>query len=173
MTIEQFLTWFDEVVEPTERIIRLVPPESLEWRLTPTSFSLGQLIKHIPAALRFGATVLRGDKPPLKNMREILISNRRHARATVEESVLELRTSFEEFKASVRSLGEDRFQSGEIDTPQFGKTGCWRYATFMVEHHIHHLMELHLNLKVLGVKVHTGTLYWAGAGGIDTGPPRG
>jgi hypothetical protein len=35
----------------------------------------------------------------------------------------------------------------------------WRFAVFVAEHHLNHKMELHMYLRLLGVKVNTGTLY--------------
>lgn len=159
MTVQQYLGWYDEVLAPTERMIRLVPPDKLGWKLTENSFTLGQLIDHLGKALWFNAKVLGGEEWPLKSMREILVSNRRHSEATIEGAVEAFEKSRQRFRDVVERLGDETFQTGEINTPQRGRHHVWRFAAFVVEHHIHHLMELHICLKVLGVKVHTGTLY--------------
>lgn len=161
MTLTEYLMWFDEVVGPTERMMRLVPEDRLDWRLTEKSFTLGQLLAHIGRSLGFFALVVRGHDLPFKNMREILVGNRRQEPLTASEAVVELSKHAAAFKDSLIALGEERFQKQELDTPQKGRVAAWRYAAFALEHHIHHLMELHLNLKILGVKVHTGTLYAA------------
>lgn len=159
MTKAQYLSWFDEVVDPTETVFRLIPAEKLQWKLTETSFSIGQLLRHIPAALEFFAKVLKGEDLPVRSMREIMVANRHQESATVEEAVRQMRSVVPMFKAAVEALDEDQFQNAMLDTPQKGRTFYWRYCAFALEHHIHHLMELHLNLKVLGVRVNTRTLY--------------
>ena len=73
MTLAQYLQWYDEVVGPTKRMMRMVPSDRLEWQLTPKSFSLGQLIAHIARSWKFGAIVMSGREAPLKNLREILV----------------------------------------------------------------------------------------------------
>ncbi len=159
MTRQQYLLWFEEVLAPTERMIRLVPPDKLGWRLTENSFSLGQLLDHLGRALSFNAKVLASEDLPLKSMREILVANRRHPEASVESAVDVFVAGRQRFRAVLESRDDTWFQTGEVETPQFGRRPVWRFALFTVEHHIHHLMELHLSLKILGAKVHTGTLY--------------
>jgi uncharacterized damage-inducible protein DinB len=159
MTLTEYLAWFDEVVGPTERMMRMVPPDRLDWKLTDKSFTLGQLLAHISRSLWFNAQVFKGGELPAKNIREILVGNRRQVSATVEEAVSQLASNSALFKETVAGLGEERFQRELIDSPQRGRVPAWRLAAFTLEHHIHHLMELHLCLKVLGIKVHTGTLY--------------
>jgi uncharacterized damage-inducible protein DinB len=159
MTKAQYLSWFDEVLQPTEPTFRRVPSDKLEFRLTERGFTVGQLLSHIPASLRFFSIVLNNEEPPLKSMREILVANRRQGSATVEEGVRYLTSATHAFKQSVEKLTEDQFQNDLLDTPQKGRVHYWRYCAFAIEHHIHHLMELHLSLKVLGVDVNTQSLY--------------
>jgi len=159
MTVQQYLSWFDEVLAPTEHMFRLVPSDKLDWKLTDNSFTLGQLLSHIPRGLSFIATVINGDEWPLKSLREIFVANRRQPSSTVDEAVASLTSEVSAFKGVVGRLGEEKFQNGMLDTPQKGRVPYWRYCAFALEHHIHHLMELHISLKVLGVKVNTGTLY--------------
>jgi len=159
MTAKQYVVWYDEVLAPTERIVRLVPSDKLGWKLTDNSFTLGQLIDHIGKAISFNAKILNGEEWPLKSIREILVSNRRHPESSVESAQQASDQAKEQLRNGVGRLGVERFQNGELDTPQLGRIPVWRFAAFVLEHHIHHLMELHIYLKVLGVKVHTGTLY--------------
>lgn len=160
MTLQDYLRWFDEVVGPTEPMIRRVEEEQLGWQLTEGSFTLGQLIAHIPIALQFNARVLL-QEGGLPTIREIMVSNRRHVAVNAEASIRTLHRATGLFKGNLLKLGEESFQSKIIATPQKGEIPVWRFAAFVLEHHIHHLMELHLSLKVLGEKVHTGTLYVA------------
>ncbi len=159
MTIQQFFFWFDDILKPTEPMFRLVPGDKLDFKLTGTSFSVGQLLGHIPSALMFNAKIMAGDDWPVKSMREVLVINRRQSSIGTDEAILQLRQGIELFKNAVQSRGEEFFQEAMIKTPQWGEVKCWRFAMSVGEHHIRHLMELHLNLKVLGIPVDTRTLY--------------
>jgi len=157
--VQEYLDWFDEVVHPTEQMFLRVPDDKLGFRVTIDSFSVGQLLNHIPRSLAFNSKVVSGEELPLKSMREILISNRRHPSSTREEAIGLLREARNEFSSAVIGIGDERFHDGVLDTPQRGKIAAWRFCVFVVEHHIHHLMELHISLKMLGVAVNTKTLY--------------
>jgi len=95
----------------------------------------------------------------VRSMREILVSNRRQPTSTIGEAIGYLHSSVDDFKWAVERLGDERFAKEVLDTPQRGKIPAWRLCVFTLEHHIHHLMELHLCLKVLGVNADTWTLY--------------
>lgn len=159
MTKAQYISWFDEVVKPTEAIFSRVPADKLDWKLTEHSFALGQLLGHIPLSLGFFAMVISREDLPYTTMREIMVANRNQRSFTIEEAIARLNTSVVQFKSAVERLGEEQFQNEMLDTPQRGRMYYWRYCAFALEHHIHHLMELHLNLKVLGVDVNTKSLY--------------
>jgi len=159
MTIHEFLSWFDNSIETTEAMYHLVPTDKLDWKPTPSSFTLGQLIEHMPKALWFNAKVIASEELPLKSMREILVANRRHPTATVDEALLHLVEWSGGFRNAVESLGDEKFQHGIVNTPQWGVLPTWRFAVFALEHHLNHKMELHMYLKLLGAKVNTGTLY--------------
>ncbi len=159
MTKAQYLSWFDEVTGPTESIFRLVSPDKLDWKLTGESFTLGQQLRHMPGALAFFVRVINNEEWPAKSLREIMVANRSHPSSTVEEAVESLGRATAAFKNAVDALSEEKFHNEMLDTPQKGRVYYWRYCAFALEHHIHHVMELHLNLKVLGVKVNTKTLY--------------
>jgi uncharacterized damage-inducible protein DinB len=160
MTKAQYLAWFDEVLQPTEPTFRLVPPDKVDFKLTEKSFTIGQLLSHIPGALSFFAKVMNQEELPFKSLREIMVANRRHPSANVEEGIHFLELSVASFKRALERLTEEQFQTAELDTPQKGRVAYWRYCAFALEHHIHHLMELHICLRSLGVEVNTKSLYY-------------
>lgn len=159
MTQAEYLSWFDEVVQPTESLFRRVPSDKLGFQITPRSFTIGQQLRHIPASFAYMAKVVNQEELPYKSVREILVANRRHPSATVDEAVEGLKHASDVFKQAIGRLSEDQFQNGIIDTPQKGSIPYWRYGAFALEHHIHHLMELHLCLRILSIDVNTKTLY--------------
>jgi uncharacterized damage-inducible protein DinB len=159
MTKAEYLAWFDEVLQPTEPTFRLVPPDKLNFKLTEKSFTIGQQLSHIPAAFAFMAKVINQEELPFKSVREILVANRHHHSVTVEQGIEHLNASMATFKGAVEKLSDEEFQRGLVDTPQKGRISYWRYGAFALEHHLHHLMELHLCLKMLGADVNTKTLY--------------
>lgn len=159
MTVQEYLAWFDDTIQATKSLYALVPPDKLDWKPTENSFSLGQLIEHIPRALWFNAKVIASEDVPLKSLREILIANRRQQGATVDNALQHLAEYSSRFRQILMNLGDEKFQRSAVDTPQWGMLPVWRFVIFTLEHHLNHKMELHMCLRLLGVKVNTLTLY--------------
>jgi uncharacterized damage-inducible protein DinB len=159
MTLQDYLSYFDDVVRPTEQLFRLIPADKLDWKPTDNSFSLGQQIAHIAGALGvYARGIARGDWG-FKSMRERFVLNRRTPTMTVEEAIYLLNENCVEFRKIVGALSEEEFDKGEVDSPQLGRAPRWRLAMLAVEHHINHKAELFMALKQLGVAVNTGNLY--------------
>ena len=160
MTLQSYLTYFDEVFKPTEPLFRLVPPDKIDWKPTEKSFTAGQLISHIGGALWvYGNGIIAG-KWGFHSMEEVHIQNRSTQCVTVDEAVKKLNTNYAEFKRLMNTLTEEDFSHGNVDTPQLGRVPRWRIAMMGIEHHINHKTELFMYLKLLGVDVNTESLYW-------------
>jgi len=160
MTLQNYLQYFDEMLTPSVPLFRMVPPDKIDWKPTERSFTTGQLMAHIAGALGvYGRGIARGEWG-YASMREIFLRNRRTPSLKVEEAVAVLEKNHVEFNQLLRTLTEEEFDSGEIDTPQLGRVPRWRIAMLALEHHINHRAELFMYLKILGVEVNTGHLYW-------------
>ena len=160
MTLQNYLQYFDEMFTPTVPLFRMVPADKIDWKPTERSFTTGQLMAHIAGALGvYGRGIARGEWG-YASMREIFLRNRRTPSLKVEEAVAVLEKNHVEFNQLLRTLTEEEFHSGEIDTPQLGRVPRWRIAMLALEHHINHRAELFMYLKILGVEVNTGHLYW-------------
>ena len=159
MTVQQYLTYFDEILKPTEPLFRLIPPEKLDWKPTENSFTIGQLIAHIVGALLVYGNGITTGEWGFQSMREIFVMNRRQTSVTIEEAIGRLHANTSEFKRLVGSLSDDEFSFGVVDSPQLGRVPRLRLAMLGIEHHLNHKTELFMYLKLLGVDVNTGTLY--------------
>jgi len=160
MTLKNYISYFEEMVKPTESLFRLVPPDKLDWRPTENSFSLGQQMAHMVGALGvYGRGIATGDWG-FKSMRERFVQNRHTPSLTIDEAVAVLHENQEKFTKLIGALTEEEFNTGEVEAPQFaGKAPRWRIAMLAVEHHVNHKAELFMCLKLLGVRVNTGHLY--------------
>lgn len=159
MTLQDYLSFFDDVVRPTEQLFRLIPPDKLDWKPTGNSFTLGQQIGHLAGALGVYAHGIVNGEWGFKSMRERFVLNRHTPSMSVEEAIHLLNENHLEFRRVVGALSEEEFNKGEIDSPQLGRVPRWRLAMLAVEHHINHKAEVFMCLKQLGVPVNTGNLY--------------
>lgn len=159
MTIQNYLSYCDDIIPPTEQLFLLIPADKIEWKPTENSFTLGQQIAHISGALSvYGRGIAKGDWG-FKSMRERFVLNRRTPSVSIEKAVADLKQGYAEFRSLLGNLSEEEFNDGEIDSPQLGRAPRWRLAMLAIEHHINHKAELFMSLKQLGVSVNTGNLY--------------
>lgn len=159
MTVRDYLSYFDDMIRPTEPLFRMVPPDKLDWKPSENAFSAAQLMAHMAGALGMYARGISVGDWGFKSMREIFLFNRRTPSATIEAAVNALNEHYAEFRMRVGALSQDDFDRGEIDTPQLGRVPRWRAAMLAVEHHVNHKAELFMYLKFMGVKVNSGHLY--------------
>ena len=160
MTLPQYLSYVDDILKPTEPLFRLVPVDKIDWTPVPGTFTCGQLMAHTAGAVEVYAHGLTSGNWGFHSVRERLLMNRNTVTFTTDEAVKTLHANAELFRTMVGGLSETEFQTGLIPAPQlYGTAPRWRMALFFIEHHLNHKAELFMYLRVLGVKVHTGTLY--------------
>lgn len=160
MTLHNYLTYFDEMLRPTEPIFLLVPPDKLDWSPVEGSFTCGQMMTHMAGALGIYAEGIVSGVWGFHSMRERMLMNRHAPSVPTEECIRLFRENRNVFFQKVGGLTEDQFLNEEVNAPQFaGMTKRWRVGMLAIEHHLDHKAELFMYLKLLGIRVHTGTLY--------------
>jgi uncharacterized damage-inducible protein DinB len=159
MTLRNYLSYFDTIIESTEKLLRMIPPDKLDWKPTENSFTFGQQLAHLSGAIGVYGRGIAGGDWGFKSMRDRFVLNRHTTPIGIEEAITSLQSNYAEFKDRVGGLSEEEFNNGEIDSPQLGRVARWRLAMLAVEHHLNHKAELFMYLKLLGAKVNTGNLY--------------
>lgn len=159
MKPQDYLRYVDGIVQSTEQLFQLIPPDKIDWKPTEKSFTLGQQIAHLSSALGVYARGISSGDWGFQSMRERFVLNRHTPSMNVDDAVRTLNESHMEFNRLIGSLSEDEFNNSEMDSPQLGRVPRWRLAMLAVEHHINHKAEIFMYLKLLGVNVHTGNLY--------------
>jgi uncharacterized damage-inducible protein DinB len=160
MTLLNYLSYFDELIQSTESLFRTVPPDKLDWKPTEKSFTIGQQMAHIVGAIEVYGRGLSAADWGFTSMRERFVQNRYTPSMSAEDAVTTLHKNAVDFRTRVGALTEEEFNSGEVDAPQFGKKmPRWRIAMLAVEHHNNHKTELFMYLKIIGMNVNTGHLY--------------
>lgn len=162
MTVPQYLSYVSDILQPTAPMFRLVPPEKIGWAPVEGMFTCGQLMAHIAGAIEVYANGIVSGEWGFSSVRERLVMNRHTVQLEVEPAVQHLEQFSQYFKERVGALTEEEFQNGIVACPQLnGPSPRWRVALFFADHHQTHRAELFMYLRMLGVRVHTGTLYRA------------
>ena len=159
VTKQEFLEYLDWVLRPCEALMKLAPDDKLDYAPVEGMFTLGQLLHHLALSLGLYARGFGTGDWGVRSMREIFLRNRRTEPITGKKAVEILEESKRRVIETIRHLTEDEFRNKELDSPTIGRQKIWRLCIHMVEHQLIHKEQLFLYLKLLGIKVHTGTLY--------------
>ena len=144
-TIELFLAYFEKIRERTLRVVRVIPPDKLEWTYREGKFTLGDLARHVAAVERQvfaeqvqgNPTRYAGCGRELADGLENLLAymQRRHQ----ESMQIFSRLTSADLKRKVRAT-----DGSSIST--------WKLLRAMVEHEVHHRGELYVYLGMLGIQ---------------------
>lgn len=143
--IESFLAYFETIRERTLRVLRLVPPEKLEWRHSPDVFSCGDLARHLAAVERytFGENVM-GRPSRYQGCGSDIADGLDNVIAYMEQMHAET-------VAMLKTLTPQQL-SEKAPSPQGVPVTAWKLLRAMVEHEIHHRGEMYVYLALLGVE---------------------
>ncbi|MFQ5797281.1 MAG: DinB family protein [Bacteroidota bacterium] len=159
MTKQEFLEYLDWVLRPCEALMKLAPDDKLDYAPVEGMFTLGQLLHHLALSLGVYARGFGTGDWGVRSMREIFVRNRRTEPISGRKAAEILEESKRKVIEAIQNFTEDEFHNNEVDSPMLGRQKIWRLCVHMVEHQLNHKEQLFLYLKLLGIKVHTGTLY--------------
>jgi len=166
MDIQGLISYMEDVHRPSLAMIKMVPKDKLNWKPKGKNFmTLGQMICHLSdgpgPGMRGFITGDWGAEPmPEGEGESMLPPAEKMPTCTVEEAVQRLEESHASAKKLLSTLSEEDFKSRIVSAPWGAKGPLWRMLLEMVEHQINHKCQLFMYLKLLGLPVHTGTLYY-------------
>ncbi len=144
LTIKPFLDYYEKVRERTLKVVKLIPPDKLEWTYKKGKFTLGDLVRHLGAIERY----MYAENAQFKPSRYP-----GHGRELADgyEAVLEFfNRTHEESMLIFSKLSDDDLQRKCI-TPAGIEITLWKWLRAMVEHEIHHRGQIYLYLAMLNV----------------------
>ena len=143
--IQSFLEYFPKVRARTEKLVRIVPPDRLEWTYMPGKFTIGDQIRHIAAIERYMfAETIAGRVSAYHGCGKELADGYENVVAWFNELH---RQSMEIFG----NLSEEDLQR-KCMTPGNAEIPVWKWLRSMIEHEIHHRGALYIYLNLLEIK---------------------
>jgi len=146
----ELVEYFDKVRERTMRVVACVPPDRVDWTYREGKFTLGDLMRHLPAAERwmFAENAQRRPSRYPGHGKELADG--------YDDIVAYMRAMHEDAMAIFRGLGDDDLNAKCV-TPGGAEITVWKWMRLMVEHEIHHRGQICLYLAMLDVP--TPSLY--------------
>jgi uncharacterized damage-inducible protein DinB len=143
--ITSFLDYYERVRARTNRVIKTVPPDKINWAYKEGKFTIGDIIRHIAAIERnmYAENVVGKPSKYIGCGQELA------------KTQAEILTYFEEMHqqsiAIFRTLSDADLQK-KCTTPGGASITTWKWLRAMVEHEIHHRAQLYIYLNLLDVK---------------------
>src|SRR5579872_1086648 len=144
-SIRAFTDFQDKVRTRTDQLLKVVPPDQLEFAYLPGKFTIGDQIRHIAAIERWMfAETLAGRPSAYRGCGKDLADGY----DAVMRYYADLRR---QSRAIILEIGDEGLQRKCL-TPGNAQITAWKWMRSLIEHEIHHRGELYIYLNLIGVK---------------------
>lgn len=151
-----FVAHAEATYKPAPTLFGLIPEDRLDWSPTKSMMTIRELIVHLTARTGVYGLVTGdfdharcwgdGDDP---------------ASVTPAQATARLVKALDEVKTLFAGVSLDDWERKQVEMP-WGMKGTLEVMahTLVIEHFLNHKMQLFIYLKLLGIAVDTGTLYY-------------
>jgi uncharacterized damage-inducible protein DinB len=165
VTRDEFYECVMDAYRPAKALIGMAPADKLEWRPGPNFMSVGQVICHLVDGMGGDLRCLFTGEWPTTSMEQMAEMMKLENRPSC--GVAEALNKLENDKAVLREfldgISEEDFAHKPVSTP-WGMQGKMEPMSIaFLGHFLNHKMQLFIYLKLLGLPVDTGTLYFGEA----------
>jgi len=161
MTKNEYCEMVMQSIQPTEKLIGMVPADKLNWRPGPTFMSLGQVLCHLSDGLGGGLESLVSGKWPSMEEMETGMKLENMPSCGVQEALGKLAKDQTILRSTLDGMSENDFTNRVVSVPWGWKAKFEIMSVHFLEHFNNHKMQLFTYLKLLGLPVNTETLYGA------------
>ena len=159
MKKDEFFQYSLDAYRPAESLIKMVPPEKLDWQPGPSFMTLGQVICHLSDGIGSELKMLvSGSWPKPEEMAESMKQGGMPT-CTVQEALANLEKDKATLSEVLSGITEEDFANKVVSTPWGWESKMEQMALNFREHFTTHKMQLFTYLKLLGFPVNTNTLY--------------
>lgn len=155
MKKDEFYEYALSAFRPAESMLKLVPPDKLDWKPGPNFMTMGQLICHLGSGIGSELQMLvdnswpqmgEGTHPPMPS-------------CSVQEALEKLENDKTTLRNVLARFTEEDFATKVFSVPWGWQGTLERMSLDFRDHFVHHKMQLFMYLKLLGFSVNTQTLY--------------
>lgn len=145
-TVAGFLSYYEGVREGTNRILRVIPPDRMDWSYMPGKFTIADIIRHIAAIERYlFAQKLLDDTVTYKGCGKEL--------ADGYENVLAYFNRMHEESMKIFGSLSDEDLTRKITTMNGKETEKGKFLRALIIHESHHRGALSIYLNMLHISV--------------------
>ncbi|HTR38973.1 MAG TPA: DinB family protein [Bryobacteraceae bacterium] len=138
----EFLNYFNKVHQRTMNVVRVVPPDKVDWRFREGKFTLGDLVRHIATTNRYMFLEVALGRPSAYG------GCGKELAATYDEIVSFSERLHREAVEILSGISHADLE-GRCITPDGASITTWKWLRSMVEHEIHHRGQIYIYLSLL------------------------
>ena len=143
-TIAPFLSYLESIRQRTKRLVKIIPPDKLEWTWQKGKFTFGDLIRHLATIERYMyAETVKGHPSAYPGCGRELADG-------YEEVIAYFERLHQESVAIFSTLTDEDLQKKSI-TPAGTPITTWKWLRAMLEHEAHHRGQMYLYLAMLDI----------------------
>jgi uncharacterized damage-inducible protein DinB len=142
--IGSFLDYLSKIRQRTERVVRCIPADKVEWTYREGKFTLGDQVRHIAAIERYMFV------ETISGRRSRYAGCGRELADGFDEVLVYLDRMHLESIEVLSSLSDSDLKC-KCTTPDGTSITIWKWLRAMVEHEIHHRGQIYLYLSLLQV----------------------
>lgn len=143
-TMSTFLPYWERIRSRTNRVVKLIPPEKLEWTYRPGKFTFGDLVRHLATIERYMYAENAQFKPSLYPGCGIEL-------ASGYEQVVQYFQDRHQESVEIFSKVTDEDLQRKTVTPGGAEIRLAKWLRAMVEHECHHRGQIYLYLNLLEI----------------------
>jgi hypothetical protein len=154
---DEYFQYALDAYKPAEAMLKMVPPDKLDWKPGPTFMSMGQLICHLAGGIggELGM-MINNSWPKPEEMSEAM---KQMPSCSIQEALSKLENDKAVLREILAGVTEEDFANKIVSVPWGWKSKMEKMALDFREHFVNHKMQLFTYLKLLGFPVNTETLY--------------
>ncbi|MDR0310832.1 MAG: DinB family protein [Acidobacteriota bacterium] len=152
MKKEAFCQYCIDSYRPVENMLKMVPPDKLNWKPEENFMSVGELIAHLCDGVGGELKMLVTNNWPAHPEGPMPSCSASEGLAKLEKDKAVLREL-------IAGISEEDFANREAATPWGASGTIEKMGFYFKEHFTNHKMQLFTYLKLLGLPVNTQTLY--------------
>jgi uncharacterized damage-inducible protein DinB len=157
MNMEHLMKILDHHMDLTRKLMTLVPEGKEEYAPSPAFMPIGLLLTHLAESPMSFVAIVMNQFPSMEQM-EAMAKERK--KSTPAEAVALFDTLAGQLTDALKKLQPEFYNNGMVHTPFMGDAPCWIVMASVLEHLINHRHQLFTYLKLMGLPVDTGTLYF-------------
>lgn len=144
--ITRFLDYYERIRSRTEKVIKCIPPDKIEWTYREGKFTFGDIIRHLAAIERY----MYAENVQFKPSR---YPGHGQELASGYEQTLKYFHDLHDESIAIFSKLSNEDLNRKCMTPGGVSITLWKWLRAMVEHEVHHRGQIYLYLGLIGESV--------------------